>query len=109
MTFRLRVQVWREDRESFFSWLWSRFGTAGLLGIHEGTVLSDQAAEQGFETESFTVDAALAPRERDWIASQERGEAELYFASLDQAQVALTELRAIEGIQTGSLEEQKDE
>jgi ribosomal protein L11 methyltransferase len=97
--FQLKVplKVELEDqtlgREDFFAWLWDRFGTAGLVGVHEGSVLSEQAAEQGFETESFTVDAAEAPRERDWIGAQIEASAVLFFASHSEAQAAHRELK----------------
>ena len=94
------------DREDFYGWLWDQYGSRGLVGVHEGTVLSEQAAEQGFETESFTIDAAEAPRERDWIGAQKDALVELFFASLGEARAANAELRdQFKGI--GDIEEQK--
>lgn len=97
-TFVVRIEIPREtkqgSREAYYTWLWSRLGeSGGLLGIYEGTVLSEQAAEQGFETESFTIDAAEAPRERDWIGSQKTVEASLYFESREQAEAAVAYLK----------------
>jgi len=90
----VEVQGRKLDREHFYGWLWDHYGDRGLVGVHEGTVLSEQAAEQGFETESFTIDAAEAPRERDWIGAQKDASVELYFSSLGEAEAAHAELRA---------------
>ena len=95
-------------REDFYSWLWERFGGAqGLQGVHEGTLLSEQAAQAGLETESWTLDAAEAPRERDWLAGQAVAEAELFFATLPQAQVAQRFLQGLKGLGAGVIREQK--
>jgi ribosomal protein L11 methyltransferase len=98
------------SREDFYEWLWQEFGGArGLQGVHEGTLLSEEAAEQGLETESWTLDAAEAPRERDWMASQERSDAELYFGTEKQARGALKRLEEIPGLECGAIREQKAE
>lgn len=68
-------------REELFEWIWNQFGNEGLLGIHEGTLLSEEAVCKGFEVDSWTVDSAEAPRERDWIGKQPLEEVELYFSS----------------------------
>lgn len=114
-TFRLKIKVLQRveiqgrqfDREDFFGWLWDAYGSRGLLGVHEGTLLSEEAAEQGFETESFTIDAAEAPRERDWIKSQKEAEAELFFASEAEARAARDELQ--DAVNVGEVFEQKAE
>jgi ribosomal protein L11 methyltransferase len=117
-TFRFKLQVPKQvtvqgemefDREDFFNWLWESYGSRGLLGVHEGTLLSEEAAEQGFETDSWTVDAAEAPCERDWVQSQELADAELYFASAELAEVARRELTALTGLNCGTVVEQKPE
>jgi ribosomal protein L11 methyltransferase len=79
-TYKVRICVPREGREAFFERLWARWGSEGLQGIHEGTLLSEQAVERGLETDSWTVDSAEAPRERDWVGGQATMEAELYFS-----------------------------
>ena len=81
--------VW--DRDRLFAWAWETFTSRGLQGVHEGTMLSEEASEQGLETESWTVDAAEAPRDRDWIAGQGAIQAEFYFASEADAQAAQAE------------------
>jgi ribosomal protein L11 methyltransferase len=111
--FRFKLQVPKrvngEDREDFFSSLWDQYAQRGLLGIHEGTLLSEEAAEQGLETESWTVDAAEAPRERDWVQDQELAEAELYFASREQAEEARAEIERECALRCGQVIEQKPE
>jgi ribosomal protein L11 methyltransferase len=102
-TYRIQIKVPQKvaiedrglDREEFFSWLWEIYTDRGLLGVHEGTLLTEEAAEQGLETESWTVDAAQAPRERDWISAQDEAQVELFFASPEQAEAARRELRAL--------------
>lgn len=116
-SFRLKVSISRRiqvgkkglEREEFFDWLWRNFLKAGMLGIHEGTLLTEEASKQGLETESWTVDAGEAPRERDWIQSQRETHAELYFASQEQAEKAAAKLSKLEGLQVGAVEEQKAE
>ncbi len=116
-TFRFSVEIPKSialpekkgvlDRESFYDWLWTNFGNKGLVGIHEGTLLSEDAATQGFETDSWTVDSAEAPRERDWIGHQERANAELYFSSLKEAEAAALYLKEKVCLEVNSVEEQK--
>ncbi|MBC7692143.1 MAG: 50S ribosomal protein L11 methyltransferase [Methylotenera sp.] len=119
-TYRLKLGVPRSvtldghtfSREEFYSWIWREFTEQGLLGIHEGTLLSEEAAGAGLETESWTIDAAEAPRERDWIESQIITETELYFASEELAQRAqqiFKESAATTGLEVGRIEEQKTE
>ncbi len=102
-------------REAFFEALWARFGGdadsasagRGLVGLHEGTVLSEAAAGQGLETESWTLDSGEAPRERDWIGGQEKLEAELYFADRASATAAAELLaRLAPDAVIGAVEEQ---
>jgi ribosomal protein L11 methyltransferase len=90
----VRLQERSLKRDDFFAWVWQEFSSRGLLGVHEGTLLSQEAADSGFETDSWTVDAAEAPRERDWIAAQERSSAEFYFKDLESAQSAWKILEA---------------
>jgi len=97
------------DRELFSQWLWDEFLPMGLQGIHEGTLLSQEAADQGLETESWTLDAAEAPRERDWVADQAENEAELYFESLEGAEKAAERLRSMTDAEVGEIVEQKQE
>lgn len=99
----------RVTRDAFYSWLWGRFSTLGLLGVHEGTLLSEDAAREGFETDSWTVDSAEAPRERDWVSSQTHQAVELYFSSQSGAQTALKELQNLKDLETGEIRAQKNE
>ncbi|MDR3608917.1 MAG: 50S ribosomal protein L11 methyltransferase [Oligoflexia bacterium] len=116
-TFKLRLKIARKvrvedqklSRDDFSSWLWAQFQDSGLLGIHEGTMLSEDAAEQGLETESWTVDAGEAPRERDWIEGQDRTESELFFDTEASAQAAAKELARLTDVEIGEIAEQPQE
>ncbi len=98
------VQV---DRDTFYQWIWQQFGERGLVGVHEGTLLSEEAAQQGLETESWTVDAGEAPRERDWVGKQKEVSTELYFESRNAAIEAAAELEQIPELKVDEVEEQK--
>jgi ribosomal protein L11 methyltransferase len=79
------------EREDFINSLWSLLQDAsiqGLQGVHEGTVLSDDAFKNGLETESWTIDSAEAPRERDWVSGVSQSQVELYFENLEQCEAA---------------------
>jgi ribosomal protein L11 methyltransferase len=95
------------NREEFFSWLWQELSTAGLVGVHEGTVLSEEAAEKGFETDSWTLDSAQAPATRDWVGNQEFLDADLYFASQEEASSASGDLSKIKGLSIKGIREQE--
>ncbi|MCM2322086.1 MAG: 50S ribosomal protein L11 methyltransferase [Oligoflexia bacterium] len=93
------------DRDAFYEWAWKALARHGLLGIHEGTVLSAEAAEQGLETESWTLDAAEAPRERDWIGHQSKLRAEFYFETREGAGAAAKRLGELAGLEISETEE----
>jgi ribosomal protein L11 methyltransferase len=97
------------ERHVFFDWLWGRFSEDGLLGVHEGTLLSEEAVEQGLEMDSWTVDSAEAPPGRDWVGSLDESHAELYFSSIESAKRASDYLKAIEGLQVGEIRELENE
>jgi len=97
------------DREQFYAWLWDRFSDEGLIGVHEGTLLSEEAAQQGLETDSWTIDSGEAPRDRDWVGNQTEGQAELYFSTRETAEKAARSLQKISGIQVGAVQEQKNQ
>jgi ribosomal protein L11 methyltransferase len=100
-------------REDFYAFLWERFGSehyadgAGLVGVHEGTLLSEEAFASGAETESWTIDSGEAPRERDWVESQENEKAVLYFGSQKAAYESRETIRKAAGLVCGEIEEQK--
>lgn len=99
-TFVLKLAIPAAGRDGVYESLWARFGgEGGLVGVHEGTVLSEDASRVGFETESWTVDAGEAPRERDWLARQDISSSELYFASRARAEAAGLEITAGAGPQ----------
>ena len=95
-------------REDFYAFLWETF-PGELAGIHEGTLLSEDAFEAGLETESWTVDSAEAPRERDWVESQATESAVLYFVDQVSASRARELIRASSGLECGKIVEQEDE
>lgn len=114
-TFRIFVTVPRSitikrkklDRDEFFVWLWREFSGKGILGVHEGTLLSEQAHDAGFEATASTIDAKEAPANRDWVENQSEVSAELYFASLEEALGAIARLKKIQGLQVSdNVEEQ---
>ncbi len=86
-------------REEFFAWVWQQFLEQGLTGVHEGTVLSDEAHAAGLETESWVLDSAQAPHFRDWIGQQGIESPELYFADEESAESASEVLSSIHGCQ----------
>ncbi len=100
-------QVGDQSRTEFYEWLWSRFSDAGLLGVHEGTLLSEEAVLEGLETESWTVDSGEAPRERDWVGHLGQGTAGLYFATDEEAESAVAVLTEIPLITVGPIEKQE--
>jgi hypothetical protein len=95
------------DRQSFYDWVWNRFSKSSLLGVHEGTVLCEQAAEEGMETNAWLVDSGEAPKDRDWIEGQEEIKAELFFSEQSQAVSAASLLKQIPEITVGKVEEQE--
>lgn len=115
---RLKLRVGRSlslpdgsqvDREGFYSWLWGRLADEGLQGVHEGTLLSEQAHAAGVSTESWTLDSAEAPRERDWVSGQEVETAELFFDGARSAEKAARVLSSVPGIQIGEMEAVPDQ
>lgn len=105
-------QVHLLARADFYDWLWKSFQGAGLVGVHEGSVLSEQAFEKGLETEAWTLDSGEAPHHRDWIEQQEFEAAELYFSTEEEAKQALRALGLLQELQElklGPVTEQKAE
>lgn len=101
---KLNVSGRALSRDDFFEFLWAKYGSIGLVGIHEGTVLTEVAAPQGKETESWTLDSGEAPRERDWIGDQENLHVEIYCESEVSAQKIHAALSEETGLELGSVE-----
>ncbi len=98
------------DREDFYAFLWETFGSeTGLVGIHEGTLLSEEAFDAGLETESWMVDSGEAPRERDWMQSQVSESAVIYFGTREEAVKTRSVILAATDLVCGPVEEQKAE
>ncbi len=128
-TFTIEVPreiVWRDaefpqarnfEREDFFAFLWETYGNGGelfpenegLVGIHEGTLLSEEAFEAGLETESWMVDSGEAPRERDWIQSQNSESVVIYFGTRSAAERTRSFVLGATDLVCGPVEEQKAE
>jgi ribosomal protein L11 methyltransferase len=111
-TYRLRLTLGapggRREREQALARLARELGRYGLLGIHEGTVLSETAAREGLETSSWTVDSAEAPGNRDWVGELggQTGGVELYFSNQEGAAQAAARLALEPGCLLGPLEEE---
>jgi ribosomal protein L11 methyltransferase len=95
------------DRDTFYEWLWTRFMEQGLVGVHEGTLLSDEAFSQGLEKDAWTVDSAEAPRDRDWVGSQDEVRGDLFFSDASAAEKVALLLKGIPELQVGDVIEQK--
>lgn len=106
---RIQLQGRTVAREDFYAWAWKEFTCQGLQGVHEGTLLSAEAAAEGLETESWTVDAGEAPRDRDWLRDRETAEAEFYFASREGALAAVKRLQTIPEVTLGPVLEQEQQ
>lgn len=87
------------DREFFLSSLWDVCD--GLIGVHEGTLLSEEAHTLGLETESWLVDSAEAPPSRDWMKEMDWSASELFFDHYESAKQAQEWLKSIENEQQG--------
>jgi ribosomal protein L11 methyltransferase len=95
------------DRDSFYQWIWTQFAQKGLVGVHEGTLLVQEAAEQGLGVDLWTLDAGEAPKDRDWVGAQSEVLTEFYFASLEEACDASSALLEISDLKIGPVQEQK--
>ncbi len=89
------VQEKKYSREEFLQWCWQELTRFGLNGVHEGTVLSEDAFDQGLEAQAWTVDSEKAPLSRDWVGDSSSNVVELYFESVAQAQAARKFLAAL--------------
>ena len=94
------------SREEFLAHVASSWIDLGLAGIDEGTVLSPDADALGEGTESWTLDAGVAPRERDWVEAQTLTEVQLYFPTQDQAQEGASRAREFTGVTVKDVFEQ---
>jgi ribosomal protein L11 methyltransferase len=79
VTYRLRARVSGDRREQLFERIWTELSAFGLQGIHEGTLLAEDAARMGLEATAWVVDSDVAPHQRDWLGQQVDLVSELYF------------------------------
>lgn len=92
-TFKWVIELPRSsDRDAIIAWIWSEFGSHGLLGVHEGTILTDQAVAEGFETEPWIVDQGLAPEHRDWVSELATAHVEIHCDTLVHARFIRNEI-----------------
>lgn len=92
-------------RDEFLEWLWAMLGDRGLVGIAEGEVSVGEAAEAGLVESPLVIDAAAAPRDRDWVAALPPGSLRCWFASEAAAREAVVWLRSQPGCEVRSLAE----
>ena len=64
-----------------------------FLGVTEGILLSEEAHERGYETESWVLDAGEAPHERDWLAQEKILNLTAYFKTESAAHAACAWLK----------------
>ncbi len=96
------------SREDFYAFLWELFD-GSILGVHEGTLLTEDALASGVESQAWTVDSGEAPRGRDWIEAQVSETAVLYFSDEAGARAAKSRIVDASGLVCGEIEEQKAE
>ena len=85
------------SRDEFHAWLWER--ADGLLGIDEGTVTAQDAANHGFVPTQLVIDAAAAPADRDWVARIPVAAVEWWFSDEDSARAAMELVATVTGCQ----------
>lgn len=88
----------------FTEWLWAMLGDRGLEGIAEGEVSASEAAAAGLVVSPLVIDAAAAPRSRDWVAEIGGGLLRCWFGSEAAARTAADVLRATAGCEVLSLQ-----
>ncbi len=80
----------RQEREEFLGRLNDYCDSAlkpgEFMGLTEGVLLAEEAHERGYETESWVLDAGMAPHERDWVAQEKVIKISVYFASSEAAE-----------------------
>ncbi len=64
-----------------------------FFGISEGMLLAEEAHERGYETESWVLDAGLAPHERDWLSHEKTLNVTAYYKTDKSANAARTWLK----------------
>lgn len=67
----------------------------GCLGVHEGTMMTDEAYEKGFATNAWVLDAGLPPERRDWVEQKDWCEVSFYFSDREIAELVAGKLGAL--------------
>jgi ribosomal protein L11 methyltransferase len=83
------------ERDDFHAWLWERAN--GLLGIDEGAVTAADAAARGLVPTDRVIDAAAAPRDRDWVAGLAVADVQWWFADEAAARAAAELVAGLRG------------
>lgn len=82
----------REDAMARFNDYCAEFldakGEPEFFGVTEGVLLAEEAHERGYETESWVLDAGMAPHERDWLSHERQLNLKAYFKTEKTAQAA---------------------
>jgi ribosomal protein L11 methyltransferase len=86
-----------QPRAAFLEWLWERLADCDLLGVCEGEVLAHEAAALGIVSDPLVIDAAAAPRERDWVAELPVVTAACWFGEESSARRASRRLEGLAG------------
>lgn len=66
------------DRDELHARLWDE--TPGLIGIEEGSVTVEEAADRGLAATTDVIDAAAAPADRDWVGALDKARAAWWFS-----------------------------
>jgi ribosomal protein L11 methyltransferase len=67
----------------------SSTGESAFYGLTEGVMLSEEAHERGYETESWVLDEGMAPHERDWVSQEQRLKVIAYFKDEKSGNLAI--------------------
>jgi hypothetical protein len=89
--------IGRQPRAAFLEWLWERLADCDLEGVCEGEVLAHEAAALGLVPDPLVIDAAAAPRERDWVAELPVITAACWFSEEASARCASGRLAGLAG------------
>lgn len=68
-------------------------GEPEFYGVTEGILLSEEAHERGYETESWVLDEGMAPHERDWLSHEKQLNLSAYFKTEKAAHAARSWLK----------------
>ncbi len=121
-TFRVSVRgsLRAEARAFFFQGIWDHLGSAGLIGVHEGSVLAEESWSNGLEKEAFEWQdsqdfsaSAWVPLDYDWVGHQDQFVSMLYFSAnpseIAEACAQFQRQMGFPGLEFGAIELQPDQ